>query len=103
MLLEIRTYTLHPGKRPEFVAWFEEEVAPAMEAAGMTILGSFESIEDGDVFVYLRQFVDEEERNRLTAAFYESEAWLSGMKDRALSLESYYKVSLVTSTRRSAM
>jgi hypothetical protein len=103
MLLEIRTYTLHPGKRPEFVAWFEEEVAPAMEAAGMTILGSFESVEDDDVFVYLRQFAEEEERNRLTAAFYASEAWLSGMKEKALALESDYEVRLVQSTPRSAM
>lgn len=103
MLLEIRTYTLHPGKRAEFVAWFEEEVAPAMEAAGMTILGSFESIEDDDVFVYLRRFADEEERDRLTAAFYTSEAWLSGMKERALGLERDYEVRLVRSTPRSAM
>ena len=103
MLLEIRTYTLHPGKRPEFVAWFEQEVAPAMEAAGMTILGSFESIEDDNVFVYLRQFVDGEKRNRLTAAFYASEPWLSGMKERALALESHHEVRLVRSTPRSAM
>ncbi|HSJ27505.1 MAG TPA: NIPSNAP family protein [Acidimicrobiia bacterium] len=103
MLLEIRTYTLHPGKRPEFVAWFEEEVAPAMEAAGMSILGSFESIEDDDVFVYLRRFVDEDERTRLTAAFYSSDTWLSGMRDRALALESGYEVRLVRSTPRSQM
>lgn len=103
MLLEIRTYTLHPGKRPEFVAWFEEEVAPAMEAAGMTILGSFVAIDDENVFVYLRQFVDEAERERLTATFYSSEAWLSGMKERALALESGYDVRLAQSTPRSAM
>jgi hypothetical protein len=103
MLLEIRTYTLHPGKRPEFVSWFEEEVAPAMKAAGMSIVGSFESIEDDDVFVYLRRFVDEDERDRLTAAFYSSQVWLSGMKERALALESGYEVRLVRSTPRSAM
>lgn len=103
MLLEIRTYTLHPGKRPEFVAWFEEEVAPAMEAAGMTILGSFVATDDEDVFVYLRQFVDEEERDRLTATFYASEAWLSDMKERALALESGYEVRMAQSTPRSAM
>lgn len=103
MLLEIRTYTLHPGKRPQFVAWFETEVVPAMEAAGMTILGSFESMDHDDVFVYLRSFADEEERERLTAAFYTSEAWLSGMRERALELERGYEVRLVRSTPRSAM
>ncbi len=103
MLLEIRTYTLHPGKRPEFVAWFEGEVAPAMEAAGMTILGSFVATDDEDVFVYLRQFVDEAERDRLTATFHASEVWLSDMKERALALESGYEVRLAQSTPRSAM
>lgn len=103
MLLEIRTYTLRPGKRPEFVAWFEEVVAPAMAASGMTVLGSFESVEDENVFVYLRRFVDEDERDRLTAAFYSSEVWLSGMKERALALESEYEVRLVRSTPRSTM
>jgi hypothetical protein len=103
MLLEIRQYTLHPGKRPEFVAWFEEEVVPAMEAAGLTILGSFESIEDENVFVYLRQFADESEHAQLTAAFYESEAWRSGLKETALALEASYQATLVRSTSRSAM
>lgn len=103
MLLEIRTYTLHPGRRPEFVTWFEEEVAPAMEAAGMTILGSFVSVDNEDEFVYLRQFADEEERDRLTATFYASEAWLSGMKERALALESGFSVRVVRSTPRSAI
>ena len=103
MLLEIRTYTLHPGKRPEFVDWFEDQVVPAMEASGMTIVGTFESIEDENVFVYMRSFADEKERDRLTSTFYESEAWLSDMKDRALALESEFEVRLVRSTERSAM
>lgn len=103
MLLEIRTYTLHPGKRPEFVDWFEVEVAPAMEAAGMTIVGTFESVEDENVFVYMRSFADEDERNQMTSTFYESETWRSGMKDRALALEAEFDVRLVRSTARSAM
>lgn len=103
MLLEIRTYKLQPGKGPEFVAWFENEVAPAMEAAGMPVLGSFVSTEDEDLFVYLRRFEDEEERDRLTAAFYSSDAWLSGMKAKALALEQSYEVTLLRSTPQSAM
>ena len=101
MMLEIRTYTLHPGKRREFVAWFEDEMVPAMEQFGFTIVGSFESIEDEDVFVYLRSFSDEAERDRLTATFYASETWLSGMRDKALALEAGYEVRLLRSTPRS--
>jgi hypothetical protein len=103
MLLEIRTYTLHPGKRREFAAWFEDEVVPAMEEFGFTIVGSFESIEDADIFVYLRSFSDEAERDRLTSAFYASDVWLSGMRDKALDLEAAYEVRLLRSTPRSRL
>ena len=41
MLLEIRRYTIVSGKRDEFVAWFESDVLPVMEAAGMRIVGQF--------------------------------------------------------------
>ena len=103
MLLEIRTYTLRPGVRDEFVAWFETDVAPAMESAGLRIVGSFVSVEDEDVFVYLRAFADADERDRLTGAFYRSSAWLSGMRERAMALELGYDVRLVTPTPGSRM
>ncbi|MGA7273111.1 MAG: NIPSNAP family protein [Acidimicrobiia bacterium] len=103
MLIEIRRYTLVPGRRDEFVGWFESEVVPAMARTGMRILGSFESLDDPDVFVYLRGFVDEAERSRLTEAFYESDAWRGGMRARAMELEVDYEVELVTSTPGSAI
>jgi hypothetical protein len=103
MLLEIRTYTLHPGVRDEFVAWFESEVVPAMEAAGMRIVGSFTSVDDENAFVYLRAFADADERDRQYRAFYESPAWLGGMKERAMAMEVGYEVHLVSSTPASKL
>lgn len=103
MLLEIRTYTLHPGLRDAFVSWFEAEVVPAMEAAAMRIVGSFTSVEDDDVFVYLRAFADADERDRQYRDFYESPAWLGGMKARAMEMEVGYQVQLVTSTPASKL
>lgn len=101
MLVEIRRYTITPGRRDEFVEWFEGEVLPAMEAAGMRILGVFVGVDDPQAFWYLRAFASEEERERQTAAFYQSEAWLGGMRDRALEMEEDYRVELVRSTPRS--
>lgn len=103
MLLEIRTYTLRPGVRDEFVAWFENIVAPAMAAAGMRIVGSFISVEDDDVFIYLRAFTDAAERDRQYRAFYEGREWLGGMKERALQMELGYEVRLVTPTSTSQL
>jgi hypothetical protein len=98
MLIEIRRYTIVPGRRDEFVEWFEAEVRPAMTAAGIRILGSFVSLDRDDVFVYLRGFADEEERERLTSSFHGSEAWTDGLRDRAIELETSYEVEVVRST-----
>jgi hypothetical protein len=103
MLLEIRTYTLRPGTRDEFVSWFETTVVPAMEAVGMRIVGSFTSVDDDDVFVYLRAFADADQRERQHQAFYQSPEWLDGMRDRAMQMELAYEVHLVSPTARSPL
>lgn len=98
MLVEIRRYVIVPGRRDEFVAWFEETIVPAMEAAGMRIIGRYVSLDDPDVFFYLRRFADEAERDRLCAAFYESDQWLAEWRDHALALEVDARVELVAPT-----
>ncbi len=103
MLLEIRRYEIEPGHRDEFVTFFDEEVLPEMEKVGMRILGQFVSVEDDTVFFYLRAFRDEAEREAQTTAFYESPAWLEGLKDRALEMETGWRVDVVTPTTASAI
>lgn len=103
MLLEIRRYSIQPGRRDEFVAWFESTVLPAMEAKGMRILGQFVSTEDPDAFIYLRSFSDQEERDRQYRAFYESSEWLDGMREQALAMETGYRVEVVRPTSASKL
>ena len=103
MLVEIRHYTIKPGLRDEFVAWFEDQVVPAMTEAGMRILGVFTGMEDPDAFFYLRAFEDMAERERLTQEFYGGVVWLDTMRDKALAMESSYEVHLVESTSRSSI
>ena len=98
MLVEIRKYEIEPGRRDEFVDWFETNVLPAMEHAGMEILGVFVDVEDPDVFFYLKGFESEAERDRINAAFYDGDPWLNTMRDRALEMETGYEVALVRST-----
>lgn len=98
MLVEIRRYEIEPGRRDEFVAFFDEEVAPEMRKVGMQILGQFVSTEDDTVFYYLRAFDDEEQRQAQTTAFYESPVWLDKLKDRALGMETGWDVTVVTPT-----
>jgi hypothetical protein len=103
MLVEIRRYTIVPGRREEFVTWFETEAARAMRAVGIRILGSFVSVDDPNVFVYLRGFADEEERDRLTRAFRDSDIWTGRLRKQAQELEMGYDVEVVRSTPASAV
>lgn len=103
MLVEIRRYIIVPGRREEFVTWFETEAAPAMTAAGIRVLRSFVSVDDPDVFVYLRGFADEEERDRLTRAFRDSDIWTGRLRERAQELETGYDIEVVRSTPASAV
>jgi len=98
VLVEIRKYEIEPGRRDEFVDWFETSVLPAMERAGMKILGVFVDVEDPDVFFYLKGFESEAERDRINADFYDGDLWLNTMRDRALEMEKGYEVALVRST-----
>ena len=85
MLIELRIYTAKPGRRDDFVRWFHERSIPAMEAAGMRILGERE--EPGtDRFVWLRSFADEEERRRQYEAFFRGPAWLGGLREEAYEM-----------------
>lgn len=85
MLLELRIYTAKPGRRDDFVRWFHARSIPAMEAAGMRMLG--ERPEPGSRrFVWLRCFADEEERRRQYDAFFLGDAWQGGLRDEAYEM-----------------
>ena len=43
----------------------------------MVILGSFVGEEDDDLYVWIRRFESEEEREKLYAAVYESDNWIN--------------------------
>jgi len=98
VLVEIRRYEIEPGRRDEFVEFFDTQVVPEMGKVGMQILGQFVSTEDDTSFYYLRAFDDEEQRRAQTTAFYESPVWLDELKDRALEMETGWKVDVVTPT-----
>ncbi|GAA4253001.1 NIPSNAP family protein [Dactylosporangium darangshiense] len=101
MIVEFRTYRLHPGKRDEFVAFFQEEALPRMQAVGMNITGVYTSIEDPDLFAYSRTWQSEEEKAEKWQAFYESDAWLGGMFDKSMSLQQSFTAFFGTPTDKS--
>ena len=74
-IVELRQYTLHPGKRNVLIDLFEREFVETQEAAGMTLIGQFRDLDDPDRFVWLRGFADMSSRAQALAAFYGGPAW----------------------------
>jgi quinol monooxygenase YgiN len=74
-IVELRQYTLHPGRRDALIALFEREFVETQEAAGITLLGQFRDLADPDRFVWLRAFADMPARARALAAFYDGPVW----------------------------
>jgi hypothetical protein len=64
MMVEMRTYKVKPGRRAEFLETFESKVRPDHEKIGMKILGPFLSIDDADIFFWMRAFPDLASRDR---------------------------------------
>ena len=74
-IVELRQYTLHPGRRDELIALFERELVRPQEAVGMQVIGQFRDLDRPDRFVWLRGFADMETRQRALNDFYGGPIW----------------------------
>ena len=72
---ELRQYKVRPGKMDEWVKIMEEEIIPFQISKSMVICGSFRGETDDSVYVWLRRFESETEREALYKAVYESDHW----------------------------
>lgn len=74
-IVELRQYTLKPGRRDELIALFERHFIEGQEQYGMQILGQFRRRTDPEQFVWLRGFSDMEARLRALQGFYFGPIW----------------------------
>jgi len=95
MIIEMRTYKLKPGKRSEFLDVFRNRSMPAHAEIGMRIVGPFLSIEDPDVFFFMRGFPDLASREPMKAKFYEGELWKRELEQVLMPMIEKYDVVLV--------
>jgi hypothetical protein len=75
MLFELRQYRTKPGQRDAWVRYIHAEVIPFQTAKGMKIIGTWVGEQEDDLFVWMRQFESEAERERLYKEVYESDEW----------------------------
>jgi NIPSNAP len=75
-ILELRQYTLHPGKRDELIALWEKYFMDPQEKMGADLVGQFRELGNPNLFVWLRAFPDMPTRGRMLQEFYNSPAWM---------------------------
>ena len=74
-VVELRQYTLHPGKRDVLIELFDREFVESQEALGIQLLGQFRDIDRPDVFTWLRGFDSMSSRADALAGFYDGPVW----------------------------
>ena len=74
-IVELRQYTLHPGKRDVLIDLFDREFVESQEALGMKIIGQFRDLDDPNRFVWLRGFRDMPSRAQALEDFYGGPVW----------------------------
>ncbi len=75
MFFELREYRTKPGQREKWVRFMEEQIIPFQSGKGMVIVGSFVGQEEDDLYIWIRRFESESERERLYKAVYEGDTW----------------------------
>ena len=79
MFYELRQYPAFPGKREKLARYMEDVVIPFQVAKGMVVTGSFTGETEENLYVWIRRFESEAEREQLYAAVYQSDEWKNDM------------------------
>ena len=83
---ELRQYTVLPGQMDNWLKVMEEEIIPFQVAKGMVIAGSFRGEDDDSVYVWIRRFENEAQREALYDAVYGSDHWKNDVSPRLTAL-----------------
>jgi len=74
-VLELRQYTMVPGRRDDFVDIFDREFVETQEALGIEVIGQFRDLDRPDRYVWMRRFADMEKRKAALERFYDGPVW----------------------------
>lgn len=74
-VLELRQYTMMPGRRQDFVDLFDREFVETQEALGIEVVAQFTDLDNPDRYVWIRRFPNMEARKASLDAFYSGPVW----------------------------
>ena len=95
MIIEMRTYRISPGLRDRFIGLFLGRAVPAHHEIGMKVSRPFLSVEDPNVFFWMRGFPDLATRDAMKETFYEGPLWKNELEDIMMPMLEHYDVVLV--------
>ncbi len=94
MIVEVRSYRIKPGRRDEFIEFFQTRAIPAQQAFGMKIVGPMLDVENPNKFVWLRLFPSLEQREAMRDTFYSGDLFKNELEPIAMSMLESYDVIL---------
>jgi quinol monooxygenase YgiN len=74
-VVDLRQYTLKPGRRDDLIDLFETHFLEGQEDAGMHVVGQFRDLDDPDRFVWFRAYDSMPARQSALEAFYYGPVW----------------------------
>ena len=81
--------------RAQFLEVFRAKSVPAHAQMGMKILGPLLSVEDPDIFFFMRGFPDLASRKSMKTKFYEGELWKRELESVLMPMVEKYEVAVV--------
>jgi hypothetical protein len=75
MLFELRQYRTKPGQRERWAKFMDEIIIPYQISKGMVIIASYVGEAEEDLYVWIRRFDNETERERLYQEVYQNDYW----------------------------
>ena len=105
MFFELREYRTQPGERENWVKFMEEQIIPFQVSKGMVIVASVVGQEEDDLYIWVRRFESEAQREKLYEAVYESDTWKNdiGPKIPAMMVRDKIVVRRIEATPHSVL
>ena len=93
--IEIRSLNLKPGRRDEFHRLYLEQALPLLKRWNFDVVTHGPSLHDEDTYYVIRRFDSLAQREEMEDAYYASDDWRQGPRERILALmENYMDIVL---------
>lgn len=88
--IEIRSLTLKPGTREKFHRLYVEEALPVLNRWNFDVVAHGLSLHDEDAYYVIRRYDSLAQREQMEDAYYASDDWRKGPRERILALIENY-------------